>query len=177
LVRGFPPRHPLRRCYRSLSAAPLHGSLGQQPCGAAVTAAMVAPCVDGVLRAAIVDREPLPSVHGVGVVVGSCRQTAATSPRPPLLLRVSNRFALPPLIRPTISSRSIAGKTSLPHRCEKRETFARGRFWQGGFGHRRILVSVQRVKNSNRVQEVFGHNGKILDIKRRSLTFGLPSRD
>jgi len=109
-----------------LSEAQWSGSLGQQPCGAAVSAAMVAPCVDGVLRAAIVVREPLPSVHGVGVVVGSCRQTAATSPRPPLLLRVSNRFALPPLIRPTNRNRSIAGKTSLPHRCEKKvEVLAR----------------------------------------------------
>ena len=46
--------------------------------------------------------------RGVGACVGSRWQTATASPRPPLLLRGSNRFALPPLTRPT-NKKSIAG--------------------------------------------------------------------
>jgi hypothetical protein len=40
-------------------------------------------------------------LRGVGACVGSRWQTATASPRPPLLIRGSNRFALPPLTRPT----------------------------------------------------------------------------
>ena len=39
--------------------APLRGSWCQQPRGAAVSAAMIAPCADGVLRTAVVDRKPV----------------------------------------------------------------------------------------------------------------------
>ena len=45
------------RCYPSLSPTPLRGSLGQQLRGAAVSAAMIAPCVGEVLRAAVVARK------------------------------------------------------------------------------------------------------------------------
>ena len=55
----MPPRYLLRRCYRSLSPTPLRGSRGQQPRGAAVSAAMIAPCADEVLRAAVVARKPV----------------------------------------------------------------------------------------------------------------------
>ncbi len=46
-------------------------------------------------------------LRGVGACVGSRWQTATASPRPPLLLRGSNRFALPPLTRPTKNQQSI----------------------------------------------------------------------
>ena len=55
----MPPRYLLRRCYRSLSTTPLRGSRGQQPRGAAVSAAMIAPCAGDVLRAAVVARKPV----------------------------------------------------------------------------------------------------------------------
>ena len=61
----MPPRYLLRGCYRSLSTTPLRGSRGQQPRGAPVSAAMVAPCAGEVLRAAVLDREPLPCACGV----------------------------------------------------------------------------------------------------------------
>jgi len=55
----MPPRYLLRGCYRSLSPTPLRGSRGQQPCGAAVSAAMIAPCAGDVLCAAVVVRKPV----------------------------------------------------------------------------------------------------------------------
>ena len=55
----MPPRYLPRRCYRSLSPAPLPGSRSQQPRGAAVSAAMIAPCAYEVLRAAVVARKPV----------------------------------------------------------------------------------------------------------------------
>ena len=69
--------------------------------GAAVSAAMVAPCASDVLCAAVLDRQPLTCGSGVGVIVGSCWQKCHRITRPLLLLRGSNRFALPPIARPT----------------------------------------------------------------------------
>jgi len=40
-------------------------------------------------------------VSGVGAALTRAGKNATASPRPPLLLRGSNRFALPPLTRPT----------------------------------------------------------------------------
>jgi hypothetical protein len=66
------------------------GLRGQQSRGGAVSAAMIPPCADDVLHAAVLDRQPLPWGSGDGGVVGSC-----------LLFRAGNRFTLPPLTRPT----------------------------------------------------------------------------
>jgi hypothetical protein len=65
---------PVLRSVFGFAAAPLRGSWRQQPRGAAVPAAKVAPCADDVLGAAVLDRGPLPCGSGVGVVVGSCWQ-------------------------------------------------------------------------------------------------------
>ena len=48
---------PVLRSVFGFALAPLRGSLRQQPRGAAVSAAMVAPCADEVLRAAVVMRK------------------------------------------------------------------------------------------------------------------------
>jgi len=49
---------PVLRSVIGSAPAPLRGSWRQQPRGAAVPAAMIAPCADEVLRAAVVDRTP-----------------------------------------------------------------------------------------------------------------------
>ena len=48
---------PVLRSVFVFALAPLRGSWRQQPRGAAVSAAMVAPCADEVLRAAVVMRQ------------------------------------------------------------------------------------------------------------------------
>ena len=50
---------PVLRSVFGFALAPLRGSWRQQPRGAAVSAAMVAPCADEVLRAAVVMRKPI----------------------------------------------------------------------------------------------------------------------
>ncbi len=50
---------PVLRSVFGFAPAPLRGSLRQQPRGAAVSAAMIAPCADEVLRAAVVARKPV----------------------------------------------------------------------------------------------------------------------
>ena len=50
---------PVLRSVFGFALAPLRGSLRQQPRGAAVSAAMVAPCAGDVLRAAVVVRKPI----------------------------------------------------------------------------------------------------------------------
>jgi hypothetical protein len=57
---------PVLRSVFGFAAAPLRGSWRQQPRGAAVPAAKVAPCADDVLGAAVLDRGPLPCDCGVG---------------------------------------------------------------------------------------------------------------
>ena len=61
-------------------------------------------------RTAAADRGPLPCVgEAWGRALARAGKNATASPRPPLLLRGSNRFALPPLTRPTKNQQSIAG--------------------------------------------------------------------
>ena len=154
MVRGIPPRYPLRRCYRSLSATPLRGSRGQQPRGAAVSAAMVAPRVDEVLRAAVVDRRSVPCHLRGGGSVAVCRSLEGRAthapPHPaPLARGIAN--ALPSLPSPPQGWRSREAKSSPPHHRENlgplkwglRGFGRRGRLWakrrgriwaQGGFG-------------------------------------------
>jgi hypothetical protein len=48
---------PVLRSVFGFALAPLRGSWRQQPRGAAVSAAMIAPCADEVLRAAVVMRK------------------------------------------------------------------------------------------------------------------------
>ena len=50
---------PVLRSVIGSAPAPLRGSWCQQPRGAAVSAAMIAPCADEVLRAAVVARKPV----------------------------------------------------------------------------------------------------------------------
>ena len=50
---------PVLRSVIGFAPAPLRGSWCQQPRGAAVSAAMIAPCADDVLRAAVVARKPV----------------------------------------------------------------------------------------------------------------------
>ena len=50
---------PVLRSVFGFALAPLRGSLRQQPRGAAVSAAMIAPCADEVLSAAVVMRKPI----------------------------------------------------------------------------------------------------------------------
>ena len=57
---------PVLRSVIGSAPVPLRGSLRQQPRGAAVPAAKVAPCADDVLGAAVLDRGPLPCDCGVG---------------------------------------------------------------------------------------------------------------
>ncbi len=136
----MPPRYLLRGCYRSLSTTPLRGSRGQQPRGAAVSAAMVAPRVGGVLRAAVVDRRSVPCHLRGGGSVAVCRSlegraTHAPAHPAPLARGIAN--ALPSLPSPPQGWRSREAKISPPHRRENLGPVERGtpRIWaQGGFG-------------------------------------------
>lgn len=117
----MPPRYLLRGCYRSLSTTPLRGSRGQQPRGAAVSAAMVAPRVGGVLRAAVVDRRSVPCHLRGGGSVAVCRSlegraTHAPAHPAPLARGIAN--ALPSLPSPPQGWRSREAKSSPPHRRE-----------------------------------------------------------
>ena len=91
---------------RSISS-PLRGSLGQQPRGAVVSAAMVGPRVGGALRAAVVVRESVPCVAGGGGLVA---RGSATLPPPTRLLGDAVRFAPAPPLSPPL--KSAAGRSS-----------------------------------------------------------------
>jgi hypothetical protein len=130
----MPPRYLLRRCYRSLSTTPLRGSRGQQPRGAAVSAAMIAPSAGDVLRAAVLDRRSVPCHLRGGGSVAVCRSlegraTHAPAHPAPLARGIAN--ALPSLPSPPQGWRSRVAKISPPHRRETLGPVERGtpRIW------------------------------------------------
>jgi hypothetical protein len=145
---------PVLRSVFGFALAPLRGSWRQQPCGAAVSAAMVAPCADEVLRAAVADRRSVPCHLRGGGSVAVCRSlegraTHAPAHPAPLARGIAN--ALPSLPSPPQGWRSRVAKGSPPHHRENlgplkwglRGFGRRGRLWakrrgriwaQGGFG-------------------------------------------
>ena len=105
---------PVLRSVFGFALAPLRGSWRQQPCGAAVSAAMVAPCADEVLRAAVVDRRSVPCHLRGGGSVAVCRSlegraTHAPAHPAPLARGIAN--ALPSLPSPPQGWRSRAANT------------------------------------------------------------------
>lgn len=74
---------PVLRSVFGSAPAPLRGSWGQQPRGAAVSAAMIAPCAGKVPLAAVVDRESMRCGYGGVWSVAVCRVLADAPPTPP----------------------------------------------------------------------------------------------
>ena len=125
---------PVLRSVFGFALAPLRGSWRQQPRGAAVSAAMVAPCADEVLRAAVVDRRSVPCHLRGGGSVAVCRSlegraTHAPAHPAPLARGIAN--ALPSLPSPPQGWRSREAKISPPHRRENLGPVERGtpRIW------------------------------------------------
>ena len=139
---------PVLRSVFGFAAAPLRGSLRQQPRRAAVSAAMIAPCVDDVLGAAVLDRAPLPCVCSVGGWLVTCAgaNLRHRAPTHPLRSRQhSLRSATAPL-PPTRSAR-----------------------------HRAILAAIA-PKRFRHLQGRKRHDRTLKCIWGHGLTFGLPSK-
>ena len=107
---------PVLRSVIGSAPAPLRGSWCQQPRGAAVSAAMIAPCADEVVRAAVVARKPvfMGFRRGGGMVarVGAKLIHIAPTHRDCSAMRIANAPA-PPLSPPQKSAANNSESESL----------------------------------------------------------------
>ena len=189
----MPPRYLLRGCYRSLSTTPLRGSRGQQPRGAAVSAAMVAPCAGDVLRAAVVVRKSVPchlrGWFGGGLSRLEGRATHAPAHPAPLARGIAN--ALPLLPSPPQGWRSRAAERAAasppkprafemgtPRIWSARETLGKtpgevlGWLDVRGFGQSRFFLGVGGLEVDTRVLENSHLGGEDLGVSRRKYFWG-----